>query len=153
MVGRRAGGRKGGKMRVGRRVRFVCDDSFFSPLSLFFPFLPFLMWMANQCLVLDPPFPFFAFQQQSASSFISRHRTMSLSLSLKRPARLFNDIILELAWRWKRSKSFQLSPMLKRAGGREKGSELSFPSFLKKKGGGEGKKEKDYDNIIYKRRL
>lgn len=39
--------------------------------------------MANQCLVLDPPFPFFAFQQQSASSFISRHRIISLSLSQK----------------------------------------------------------------------
>lgn len=30
------GGRMSGKMRVGRRVRYVCDDFFFSTLFLFF---------------------------------------------------------------------------------------------------------------------
>lgn len=40
------------------------------------------MWMANQCLVLDPLFPFLAFQQQSASSS-SHDIEQFLSLSQK----------------------------------------------------------------------
>lgn len=110
--------------------------------------------MANQCLVLDPLFPCFAFQQQSASSFISRHRIISFLSPPQQGSTAFQRhrtrarVALE--------KIQKLSTFTDAEEGRKgwrEGSELSFLSFLEKKGGDEEKKGKDYDNIIYKRRL